>query len=156
MDLEDVKEGAAADLALPHRFSRRLFYASFLPLLPAIVALYEGEVLSAGLLVFVASCSVTYWHNPVRGIRRSADIAAVCLCGTYQFSLALESRFQREYIVLLVASVLCYANALRLRDDPDTSSWLYVHAHVFGSASNLLIYAGLRPTPLIKCRPTVD
>lgn len=130
---------------LPPRFSRRIFYASTLSSISVVTALAYGQVVSAGLVAIVTSTSLMYWHRPTPGFRRGADIACVTLCGIYQFFLSIESVYQQEYAVLVLASIACYIMSARYHEDQDTSAWLHVFLHIFANLSNIAIYTGIPP-----------
>ena len=97
-------------------------------------------MLRACVIVFVTS--VCYWLNPIKGVRRNADIAAVTTCLAYQSYVSFRSATQTSYFVCIAVGVSSYVASRRAKD-VETASLLHVFFHFMGNAANVVMYVGL-------------
>lgn len=80
--------------------------------------------------------------NPVHGVRRNADIAAVVTCLVYQTYVSFRSSTQVWYLLCIALGLSSYAASKNARS-VNTASLLHVFFHFMGNVANIVLYVGL-------------
>jgi hypothetical protein len=129
---------------IPYKYSKYLFYSSFLMLLSFIFALYfnEGYVSIYFFLLFLTS--INFWRKPEYGLRRNLDKMLVYFGVIYTlFYIYLLSgsfykiMFLNMFICVLVFHIteyiLCYFNSTK---------WIIFHMtmHLYVSSMVLFVF----------------
>jgi hypothetical protein len=142
MSEEEEEEEVAV---LPPRYASRLFRSSFTTALSVLVAAQNGLWGCAAVALLVLLTSLNYWRRPVRGWRRSADMAAVFGAIVYHVYCCAhcdDALYQAAYVLSVANTGFCYFQARRASDQHVSSAW-HCAMHVLGNLGNMLLYVGL-------------
>lgn len=129
-------------LVLQPRYSRRILYTSnviWLSILASVLyEIYTCTLLT--LLVWITS--VMYWSHPVKGLRRTLDMACTAVSLAYHFYLASTAYQQMMYFTIVTIGISFYLLA-RISDDQNCSSFYHCIMHLCGNISNLVLYSSI-------------
>ena len=132
------------------KYSRRLFYSSFLAILSVYSAWYN-RLYYATIRSFLVLCtSVLYWNDPKEGFIRKIDMISANGCIGYQWlydSMKLSMIPWTFYTATIIGCLLCYFNARHYgrkpRPDFDMASRWHMCIHILGNIGNLILYDGI-------------
>lgn len=102
----------------------------------ASAALRDWQTFLACAAVSVSS--FVYWSNPVRGLRRNADMACVSLCLAYNARNSVARDCWPSYAVATGAGGVSYA-AARLMTNKRAATRMHCFVHVFGNIGNIIL-----------------
>jgi hypothetical protein len=119
----------ACSLPLPYKYSKYLFYSSFLIGISSFVSLYYQDILTFLFLFIMFLSSIRFWYKPEYGWIRDIDMCLCKIISLYFFGVTLYfygEYYQTVYLIavyellfLYACELICYAY--------ESKKWIIYH-----------------------------
>jgi hypothetical protein len=130
-------------LILQPEYSRRIVLISHVIWISILTSASYGLYFCSLLALTVWATSQIYWSYPVKGLRRSLDMACASASLIYHFGLSISSLTKPQLYLSLLAVALSFYFLARRAQNQNYSSFYHCLMHIFGNISNLVLYSSL-------------
>ena len=136
------KQKKTKNLVLPLKYSRCIWYFSFIHLFAGIYGIINNHYFLASLSLGAVLTSINYWGNPLSNCwGRYLDIVYIQISLYCHIYYGLKSKMKLGYLYFLSISITCYFLSYYFKKKY-YSTLFHIMVHVFGCMANTLLYSG--------------
>ena len=133
-------------LVLPYKYSKRIYYISYLTFTSIFTSLYLKLYDFSLLTILVLLTSLNYWKHPVNNWRRTLDMYIVIMSFLYTMNKSIYGNiYNRHRQVYYLCNLLgiCFYTLARKNKCKHKSSLYHCGIHVISNVGNIILYLGL-------------
>lgn len=127
------------------KYSKKIFYISFLSLIPTILSYYYGMYTIMMMPLSVWITSLNYWRHPIYGWRRNLDISVVLSGVCYQLYYVSSCKYNVYVLTCTFSGTCCYILSwvFTFKKHENISCLFHCGVHLLANLSLLFLITGL-------------
>ena len=123
-----------------YKYTRFLFYTSFLFLIVSLLSYFYNFFYSSIILFILFLTSSTHWNDPYNTILKRLDLIMVKILGFFYFINSLyKNEFDRQFLSSLTLSIIIFYFLEFILDFYKNNQWIIFHMAIHIYAALLFI-----------------